>query len=216
MLSFSSLREAKDWEEERLESAPTSTLPLGTKTGILLHSLLENHLRKPNLDEIVVRESDLPLSYRPFQKEIEGLIKQALSMSLFPGGPSAKDLPLEQKYVEMEFTFTMEEAMYKGFIDLLFVYEEKWYIVDWKSNYLGESPASYSPQSLEKYAAAKGYDLQKTIYETALTRYLQSPPHGGKIGGIFFVFLRGGPALLSYEPKREPAPFSSLDREPTL
>ncbi|MEL7431037.1 MAG: UvrD-helicase domain-containing protein [Chlamydiota bacterium] len=110
MLSFSSLREAKDWEEERLESAPTSTLPLGTKTGILLHSLLENHLRKPNLDEIVVRESDLPLSYRPFQKEIEGLIKQALSMSLFPGGPSAKDLPLEQKYVEMEFTFTMEEA----------------------------------------------------------------------------------------------------------
>jgi exodeoxyribonuclease V beta subunit len=83
----------------------------------------------------------------------------------------------------------------KGYIDLVFCHEEKFYIVDWKSNYLGRDGADYRPDNLRQVMAREHYCLQYLIYTVALHRYL-----GGRLpgysyeknfGGVYYIFLRG-------------------------
>jgi len=37
-----------------------------------------------------------------------------------------------------------------GFVDAVFSHGERWYLVDWKSNYLGDSFEDYAGASLER------------------------------------------------------------------
>ena len=98
-----------------------------------------------------------------------------------------------------------------GFIDRLAVHPQtgQWGVIDWKTNQLGTSPASYGLPSLQKCAMDHHYFLQAHLYLVALRRYL-----GGadKIHGAWLVFLRGasaGTGVLSIQP---PGPLlSALD-----
>ena len=64
------------------------------------------------------------------------------------------------------------EGMMTGFIDLLFEHEGKFYILDWKSNYLGNTLESYSSEMLEKAIQESNYHLQYLIYTVATKLYL--------------------------------------------
>jgi exodeoxyribonuclease V beta subunit len=83
----------------------------------------------------------------------------------------------------------------KGFIDLLIHAKGKFYIIDWKSNYLGIAPCDYSVESMEHEMNAKHYKLQYYIYTTAVIRYLSMRYKGfdynRNFGGIYYLFLRG-------------------------
>jgi exodeoxyribonuclease V beta subunit len=83
----------------------------------------------------------------------------------------------------------------KGFIDLVFCHDEKFYIVDWKSNFLGKNLDQYSPDNLRQVMAGEHYCLQYLIYTVALHRYLlvRMPgySYAENFGGVFYVFLRG-------------------------
>ncbi|OGQ99522.1 MAG: exodeoxyribonuclease V subunit beta [Deltaproteobacteria bacterium RIFOXYD12_FULL_57_12] len=83
----------------------------------------------------------------------------------------------------------------KGFIDLVFEADGRYYLVDWKSNYLGDSPAEYHQDRLAEVMAAEMYTLQYHIYAAALHRYLASRLPGYRyethFGGVFYIFLRG-------------------------
>ncbi|MCA1765843.1 MAG: exodeoxyribonuclease V subunit beta [Desulfobulbaceae bacterium] len=83
----------------------------------------------------------------------------------------------------------------KGYIDLVFCHAEKFYIVDWKSNFLGNKTEDYRPGQLREAMAAEHYFLQYLIYTVALHRYLESRLPGydyeTNFGGVFYVFLRG-------------------------
>ncbi|MFT2110069.1 exodeoxyribonuclease V subunit beta [Marinomonas sp. 2405UD68-3] len=95
--------------------------------------------------------------------------------------PSIQDRPLK--------------GMLKGFIDLLFEWEGRYYVVDYKSNYLGDSPDDYHDQALKDGIADHRYDLQYQLYTLALHRYLGSRledyDYDKHIGGVFYLFLRG-------------------------
>lgn len=39
--------------------------------------------------------------------------------------------------------FHAVQGMLKGFIDLVFQYQGRYYVLDWKSNHLGDDPAAY-------------------------------------------------------------------------
>jgi exodeoxyribonuclease V beta subunit len=84
----------------------------------------------------------------------------------------------------------------KGFIDLVFEHEGRFYILDWKSNHLGYLFEDYNIQNLEHEIAETLYFLQYYIYTAALDKYL-SYRLGNKysyeknFGGIFYLFLRG-------------------------
>jgi exodeoxyribonuclease V beta subunit len=82
-----------------------------------------------------------------------------------------------------------------GVIDLVFYYEGKYYLADYKSNHLGSSLDDYRPDQLKQAMIDRRYDLQSLIYTIALHRYLTLRVPGYQyeehFGGSFYLFLRG-------------------------
>lgn len=86
-------------------------------------------------------------------------------------------------------------GMMKGFIDLVFVHKGKYYIVDWKSNWLGEVDSDYSMKSMREAVLEKRYDVQMAIYSVALHRQLSllksNYSFNDHFGGVLYNFVRG-------------------------
>ncbi|MCH8557555.1 MAG: exodeoxyribonuclease V subunit beta [Balneolia bacterium] len=83
-----------------------------------------------------------------------------------------------------------------GFIDLLFEHEGKFYILDYKSDHLGDKPESYEPEALKAVMHERGYVFQYHIYLVALMRFLKLKlgdefRYENHIGGAYYLFLRG-------------------------
>lgn len=91
--------------------------------------------------------------------------------------------------------FEQIQGMVRGSIDLVFRHNGKYYLVDYKSNFLGSTLASYNQEALKKEMLHSHYDWQYLIYTLALHRYLQSvvPDYDyvRDFGGVFYLFLRG-------------------------
>ena len=92
-------------------------------------------------------------------------------------------------------TFSPVQGYMKGFIDLVVEKDGKWWIVDYKSNYLGANLASYGEDRLQYEMIQANYILQYHIYTVALHRYLQFRLEGyaydRNFGGVYYLFLRG-------------------------
>ncbi len=79
-----------------------------------------------------------------------------------------------------------------GIIDLIFEHGGKYYIVDWKTNWLGDSDADYTPARIRAAMGNAGYVLQSYLYAAALCRFLrQRGMDYGSFGGVYYIFLRG-------------------------
>ncbi|HDI1215140.1 TPA: exodeoxyribonuclease V subunit beta [Aeromonas hydrophila] len=106
-------------------------------------------------------------------------------------------------------SFATVQGMLKGFIDLVFEWQGRWYLLDYKSNHLGMSPADYSRPALEQAMAEHRYDLQYQLYSLALHRLLTLRLPGydfeQHFGGVFYLFLRGMPqgGIFHTRPSRE-------------
>jgi len=91
--------------------------------------------------------------------------------------------------------FQQVQGMLKGFIDLVFCWQGKFYLLDYKSNWLGESSAAYTRPAMEQAMAEHRYDLQYQLYTLALHRYLRHRLPGYSyqhhFGGVIYLFLRG-------------------------
>ncbi len=87
------------------------------------------------------------------------------------------------------------QGFVRGFIDLVFTIQGKWYLADWKSNHLGDSTESYRKENLYHTMFEKHYYLQYHLYTIALHRHLQRTLPGytydTHFGGIFYFFIRG-------------------------
>ncbi|MFN3985848.1 MAG: exodeoxyribonuclease V subunit beta [Rhodocyclaceae bacterium] len=92
-------------------------------------------------------------------------------------------------------SFAALNGYLKGFIDLVFVYRGRYYLLDWKSNHLGVTPAAYAPARLADAMHAHAYHLQHLIYTVALHRHLRRglPGYDFKqhFGGVLYLFVRG-------------------------
>ena len=86
-------------------------------------------------------------------------------------------------------------GMLKGYIDLTFEAGGRWYVLDWKSNHLGNDPADYQGERLAAAMVDHRYDLQYVLYVLALHRLLKSRledyDYDRHVGGACYVFLRG-------------------------
>jgi exodeoxyribonuclease V beta subunit len=87
-------------------------------------------------------------------------------------------------------------GMLKGFADLVFEHEGRYWVLDYKSNALGPNDAAYSRAAMAAGMAAHRYDVQGAIYMLALHRLLRSRLGGDydparQLGGALFLFLRG-------------------------
>jgi len=91
--------------------------------------------------------------------------------------------------------FSPVKGFMKGFMDMVFRDEGRYYLVDWKSNFLGPSPEDYGPEALQRAMDDHVYTLQYMIYTLALNRYLtlraRDYTYEKHFGGVLYVFLRG-------------------------
>jgi exodeoxyribonuclease V beta subunit len=85
--------------------------------------------------------------------------------------------------------------MLKGFVDLVFEFKGRYYIVDWKSNFLGGAVEDYGPAALANEIRRRHYYFQYQLYTAALDRYLRlrlpSYSYEQHFGGVYYLFLRG-------------------------
>jgi exodeoxyribonuclease V beta subunit len=63
-------------------------------------------------------------------------------------------------------------GMMKGYIDLVYQWQGRFHVLDYKSNWLGDTLADYQPAALDRAMRAHHYGLQALIYSVALHRYL--------------------------------------------
>ena len=144
----------------------------------------------------------------------------ALAAPLNKDGLSLGIITPEKRLVEMEFYLplakltaielnqTLEDfgyginldfddlqGMLKGFIDLTFEHDGKFYIADYKSNHLGDDFECYEFKHLIQAMMDHRYDLQYILYSLALHRFLKirlpNYDYETHFGGCYYLFLRG-------------------------
>lgn len=148
------------------------------------------------------------------------LIGHTLTVPL-PEGVRLADVPAHQRRAEIEFQFALAptrvdallallhrhgllaarqgfgmrrrlEGLMTGLIDLTYVVDGRWYVLDYKSNRL----PGYGPAHLAEAMAHSEYDLQALLYTLALHRWLRfrlgdAYDYGRDFGGARYVFCRG-------------------------
>lgn len=87
------------------------------------------------------------------------------------------------------------DGFIKGYIDLVFEAEGRFYLADYKSNWLGNSHSDYHRQAMQAAMTSHHYGLQYLLYSLALHRYLRLRQPGyayeRHFGGVYYLFLRG-------------------------
>ncbi|MBJ9327012.1 exodeoxyribonuclease V subunit beta [Citrobacter amalonaticus] len=174
------------WVQEKLELGgyDADWVPVITAwvTAILHAPLNETGVSLSQLsarEKQVEMEFYLPISQPLIAENLDALIRQFDPLSA--GCP-----PLE---------FTQVRGMLKGFIDLVFRHNGRYYLLDYKSNWLGENSAAYTPEAMAAAMQAHRYDLQYQLYTLALHRYLRHRiadyDYERHFGGVIYLFLRG-------------------------
>ncbi|XDD48570.1 UvrD-helicase domain-containing protein (plasmid) [Leptospira sp. WS39.C2] len=144
------------------------------------------------------------------ESTVATLLKSAMMATLIlADGNELKlsELKEEEKSSELKFHLLLQKLLLesgatltegfehylKGAIDLVFIKNNKFYIVDYKSNLLPNH--DYSKSAVEHAVREKGYLFQKSVYSFILFEYLKSLFGAEvalqKFGGVFYLFLRG-------------------------
>jgi len=160
--------------------------PLNSWLGSLLTTplKLEGDARV-SLAELTVYQPELEFWFetqRVDVRQIDALVQR----HVLPGVPRPALLP------------DRLNGMFKGFIDLVFEHQGRYYVVDYKSNWLGEGDAAYTDEAMQATVASHRYDLQYVLYLLALHRQLQlrlpDYDYDRHVGGALYLFLRGSRA----------------------
>jgi exodeoxyribonuclease V beta subunit len=103
--------------------------------------------------------------------------------------------PVDLARMAESLNFQNVQGMLLGFIDLVFCHAGAYYILDWKSNHLGNQPENYTPANLARDMERKLYPLQYLLYAVAVNRYLERriPDYRYEthFGGVLYLYLRG-------------------------
>jgi len=200
----------------------TDELPRGADTGTMLHEILENivfadvlackdctDLLRPGnaclpvMDErIKARFPENENEHANYREQVARILWNTLHSPLDEQGFCLGMVTNMVKEMEFHFPAPRPEAgahgitvfngFIHGFIDLVFRHGGRYYLLDWKSNYIEQG---YSRKAIEEGINAMHYDLQYSIYTLALFRWLRStlPDFSPEIhfGGIYYIYLRG-------------------------
>jgi len=103
-------------------------------------------------------------------------------------------------------------GMLRGFVDLIFEHDGRYYVADYKSNWLGPTSDAYHGEALVHAILEHRYDLQAAIYLYALHRHLKARlgeryDYDRHVGAALVFFVRGygaaGQGLHIERPPRE-------------
>lgn len=182
------------------------TLPAGSDVGTVFHNILET-IPFHTVDNIATVLSAVQTAlqgtqYMGWNEVIAGIVFRALRTHL-PGSAvpfCLADVDPKKIYREIEFLYSEtgetgnHDGFVKGVIDLFFEHQGKYYLLDWKSNWLGTSDECYLQDNLMRSMEDHDYHLQAKIYREALKRYLRlfdQRDFDELFGGTYYIFLRG-------------------------
>ncbi|MGF1655914.1 MAG: UvrD-helicase domain-containing protein [Verrucomicrobiales bacterium] len=205
------------------EPEAVDPLPPGARTGSLLHAILErvdfqnsNSLEMDALIEACLREHGFAGGL--VEQRIKDLISLAMHTELEPGLRLAD---VKERWTEAEVALPWKqeaglvlsellpdelregdgawsvavEGLLVGFVDLIYRWNGKFYLLDWKSNFLGHDPMDYREAALAEAMKGHNYHLQYFLYTLALDVHLCSRikdyDYATHFGGVHYVFLRG-------------------------
>ncbi len=212
VVSFSSMFHThKSPQAAEAAAVHAEALPLGAETGNVVHLLMEDIFRKGlhhPLDENKIRtlieETTWDTPFEGHREPLQQMIIPALQLPLTPLQPGyspfcLSDIPASDIMAEMEFCYAhksesrpeLRPELRKGFIDLFFIHNGLYYLIDWKTNYLPEYADKQRNLAMEHH----GYRLQAALYADALRRYVKLfdiRPFESSFGGAHYLFLRGG------------------------
>ncbi|MBL4799039.1 MAG: exodeoxyribonuclease V subunit beta [Oleispira sp.] len=210
--------ESESGEIAKSEALTVFDFPKGATPGTCLHGILENW---DFVDEEQLKEqAEQQLKFYGIDEEFNPLLnewmKQVVTQPLADAGCCLADVSEKNRLVEMEFYLPMTEirasgvmplldgrrlafepmrGQLKGFIDLIFRHDNRYYVADYKSNYLGDQISDYQPESLIEAMEHHQYDLQYWIYTIAVDQYLSrripNYDYDTHFGGVYYLFLRG-------------------------
>ena len=217
-ISFESI----DEQEALLDYNNYFQFPKGSKSGTMQHEVLENLTFDANVEQIS-REVEKQLKRYDFDSKwsicLTQQIDKILNVQLWDNGCSLAQV--KNSIDEMEFMLPagsisnnkISQWLSKhrntptkfiqdnlsgyltGFIDLVFEFENKYYVVDYKSNYLGAQFEDYTRDKLKDAIEHHYYDLQYLLYCVALVKFLQITvdkfDYEKNFGGIAYLFTRG-------------------------
>lgn len=129
---------------------------------------------------------------------VSSLVWNALHTPLASLGSPLCQVPSTDRLHELEFhypeqpTARQSESFLTGIMDLVIRKAGKYFLLDWKTNYLA---AGYGPAEIEKSMTDADYFAQYRLYLNALSRWLQRVQPGFDpachLGGVYYLYLRG-------------------------
>ncbi|SEI37423.1 DNA helicase/exodeoxyribonuclease V, beta subunit [Allopseudospirillum japonicum] len=158
-----------------------------------LYQFARTYLPAPKHQQSLQDLQDIPLTHiQHWQTEMEFWltchqvriqeIDAWATQALWPGHPRPRVQPV------------FLQGMFKGYIDLVFEHQGKYFIIDYKSNWLGQDASAYTHEALIQALMQHRYDLQYLFYTLALHRLLKSRhPHYDydlHFGGVYYWFIR--------------------------
>ena len=207
--------------EKETEAEGIFSFPKGARAGLCLHEILENcdFTLETNIEIININLIKYGFDTE-FNEIIRNNIEDLRNITLHTGKESFDLSKVEnmKRINELEFFFTLKQynrddientlrsygskikidrikGMLHGFIDIVFEYNNKYYIADWKSNHLGNSINDYTYDKLKIAMHKNNYHLQYLIYTIALDKILSDKvknyEYNTHFGGVFYFFLRG-------------------------
>ncbi len=160
----------------------------------MLNNLLTTPLRGADTEDLQLKaitpadaKAELPFLYR--LNSISPTILQNIFQQYAVG--------IAHNFVdELEnLNFSLRYGYMNGEIDLLFRYNNRYYIADWKTNHLGPDSSCYSPAAIAENMRKHFYVLQYHIYTLAAHLFLQQRcrdyDYQRDFGGVFYLYLRG-------------------------
>ncbi len=188
--------------------------PRGMRAGTCLHEIIEEVDFSAVVEAEIVRRKLRSYGIEGYDDAVLENIRTLATLPL-AGFMLAQTQPTS-RIAELEFSFPVNElttaklarvlgierlqfqqisGFMNGFIDLIVEHEERFYFLDWKSNWLGPNVSAYHAAAVRAEMERHFYTLQLHIYSVALHRYLQVRKRGYSyeqhFGGAFYVFLRG-------------------------
>ena len=209
--------------QDNLEGYVTQTFPRGPHVGIAMHHLMENLEFKQPISQqrgLLTRLCQRLELADGSDVRVEQWLEAIIHHPLTPSGLKLRDLSRQDRVDELEFHFPVRKAsrfietahnlgflariedtplnlegMMTGSIDLVCRHEDRYYLIDYKTNHLGDDIEDYDPHQLETTMALHHYDLQYLIYAVALKKLLalrtQNFSFNRHFGGVIYLFLRG-------------------------
>lgn len=211
-------------EKEDIRDLNIFTFPRGATAGTAIHKLFEDKkfrfdtALRDDHDLIIEKVFNQYQIDQKWKTVTQNMIRNVVSAEI--PGLNLDEVREDEQLREMEFHFKARQpsldnilkiirseggvqhasksdlqSFLTGFIDLIVRQNGKYFIVDYKSNYLGDTLEEYGQERLKEEIYNASYDLQYHLYSVALVKYLKSRirdfNYDTNFGGVAYLFVRG-------------------------